>query len=851
MLLFACLCPFIANAEEGKRKVSIDGITYTLFFDRALNGNQSPICAYVAGYSEISSSGVVVIPETIQATLSHNDDIDPYDDYYDYTATFPVVGIFLDAFNNCNELISVTIPKSITEFQVPESGDIEHCNCNPFCGCTNLSSISVDKDNTVFDSRDDCNAVIRKSDNCLVVGCKNTIIPASVGGIYIEAFKGCSGLLSVSFPVGVEYIEDSAFSGCSNLTNVFFSSSLKEIGEHAFYGCGSLTDVTCNYYLWCNNAFGESARNATLHVRDVDIENFKADEEDWSLFKEIVVIEKVTDFNLYYYVDDKLYVTERYKYDDEITPLDAPVRDGYTFSGWGEIPTHMPGKDVKVEGIFTSNEVKEGGVIYHVLNEQAAVIGNDNAAGEVKIAASVTFNEKEVPVTDIVDFSFKGNAEITSVVIPESVRKIGDEAFAGCKNLVTIELGKSVNQIEPRAFAGIDKLTDVICYAEDIVPDADRTAFENSYIEDYVTLHVPAGSLDKYKAAAPWKNFKEIVAIEGTETEPAKYTLIYQVDGETYQKYELEEGAEITALEEPTKEGYTFSGWDNVPETMPAEDVTIKGTFTVNKYLLIYMVDDEIYKKYDVEYGSEITAEKEPEKEGYTFSGWGTIPENMPAKDVIIKGTFTQNAAKEEEKEEVDTGEDVIKITSAGQTTWCSKYDLDFTGIEGLKAYIAPGYDRESGTIWLMRVFKVPAGEGILLMGDAKEYKVPHKPTSTYYTNMFVGTTEPKTIYESEGEFTNYYLSSGTSGVGFYRVTDAEGVQLKANRAYLPLKTSSQASTRGFVGMDFGEDGTTGMRNLTPALSKCEGVYYNLQGQRVDKPGKGLYILNGKKVVIR
>jgi hypothetical protein len=372
------------------------------------------------------------------------------------------------------------------------------------------------------------------------------------------------------------------------------------------------------------------------------------------------------------------------------------------------------------------------------------------------------------------------------VVIPESVRKIGDEAFSGCKNLSKLELGKSVNQIEPRAFAGIDKLTDITCYAED-VPDADRTAFENSYTEDYVTLHVPAGSLEKYKAAAPWKNFKEIVAIEGTEAEPTKYTLIYQVDGETYQEYELEEGAEITAIEEPTKEGYTFSGWSTIPATMPAEDVTIIGTFTKN----------------------------------------------------------------EPKEEEVDTGEDVIKITSAGQTTWCSKHDLDFTDIEGLKAYIAPGYDRESGTIWLMRVFKVPAGEGILLMGDAKEYKVPHKPTTTYYTNMFVGTTEPKTIYESEGEYTNYYLSSGTSGVGFYRVTDADGVQLKANRAYLPLKTSTQASTRGFVGMEFGDDGTTGMRNLTPALSKGEGVYYNLQGQRVDKPGKGLYILNGKKVVVK
>ena len=534
-------------------------------------------------------------------------------------------------------------------------------------------------------------------------------------------------------------------------------------------------------------------------------------------------------YKLTYIVDGEEYRVVEVKCDAAITVEACPTKKGMTFSGWSNIPEKMPAKDVTITGTFSWSKNTVDNVTYEVsdtINNYCKAIGNESASGAIKIAEAVDF-----------DYSY-------------NVATITDNTFNGCKDIMSIEIPATVTAIGERAFANIDHLTDVTIYAKN-VPETDRTAFENSYTEDYVTLHVPAGSLDKYKAAAPWKNFKEIVAIEGTEAEPAKYTLIYQVDGETYQKYELEEGAEITALEEPTKEGYTFSGWDNVPETMPAEDVTIKGTFTVNKYLLIYMVDDEIYKKYDVEYGSEITAEKEPEKEGYTFSGWGTIPENMPAKDVIIKGTFTRNAAKEEEKEEVDTGEDVIKITSAGQTTWCSKYDLDFTDIEGLKAYIAPGYDRESGTIWLMRVFKVPAGEGILLMGDAKEYKVPHKPTSTYYTNMFVGTTEPKTIYESEGEFNNYYLSSGTSGVGFYRVTDAEGVQLKANRAYLPLKTSTQASTRGFVGMDFGEDGTTGMRNLTPALSKCEGVYYNLQGQRVDKPGKGLYILNGKKVVIR
>jgi hypothetical protein len=206
-------------------------------------------------------------------------------------------------------------------------------------------------------------------------------------------------------------------------------------------------------------------------------------------------------------------------------------------------------------------------------------------------------------------------------------------------------------------------------------------------------------------------------------------------------------------------------------------------------------------------------------------------------------GYFTSKGGESPAEETEET----ITISSAGQTTWCSAYDLDFTDIEGIKAYTAGGYDRVSGTIWLMRVKQVPANEGILIMGTPGEYHVPHKSTGTYYANLMVGTLQPITINETEGEYTNYYLSNGDSGVGFYKVNGS--VDLKANRAYLPLlKGTASAGTR-FIGIDFG-DGTT---NLTPALSKGEGEgeWYTLQGQRVTKPGKGLYIRNGKKVMIK
>ena len=206
-------------------------------------------------------------------------------------------------------------------------------------------------------------------------------------------------------------------------------------------------------------------------------------------------------------------------------------------------------------------------------------------------------------------------------------------------------------------------------------------------------------------------------------------------------------------------------------------------------------------------------------------------------------GYFTSKGGESPAEETEET----ITISSAGQTTWCSAYDLDFTGVEGLKAYTAGGYHRTKGTIWLMRVYEVPAGEGILLMGDEGEYKIPRKSTTAYYMNMFKGTLKPITINETEGEYTNYYLSNGDSGVGFYKVNGS--VDLKANRAYLPLlKGTASAGTR-FIGIDFG-DGTTSIREVKSGEVKGE-EWYTLQGQRVAKPGKGLYIRNGKAVVIK
>ncbi len=135
-------------------------------------------------------------------------------------------------------------------------------------------------------------------------------------------------------------------------------------------------------------------------------------------------------------------------------------------------------------------------------------------------------------------------------------------------------------------------------------------------------------------------------AIVGVPSKPLilecrnRYRLTYLLDGAEYSVDSITYGTELVQKDALTKEGHTFSGWSEIPETMPAKDVTVEGSFTVNRYTLLYMVDDVEYKRTELEYGTSIIAEAAPVKEGYIFSGWSEIPEIMPAEDVIVTGSF-------------------------------------------------------------------------------------------------------------------------------------------------------------------------------------------------------------------
>lgn len=189
---------------------------------------------------------------------------------------------------------------------------------------------------------------------------------------------------------------------------------------------------------------------------------------------------------------------------------------------------------------------------------------------------------------------------------------------------------------------------------------------------------------------------------------------------------------------------------------------------------------------------------------------------------------------------------EVVNVSAAGYATFSSTNALDFTDVEGICAYTATV---EKEAISFTRVNKVPANTGVLLRsveGGAVEEAVPSLTGAAdgVNGNLFVAVSEDIASLASEDANNNYYiLNNGSNGVGFYLANDKK---VGAGKAYLAVPKT--AGVRGFISFDF-SDPATGIATI--GGNAIEGTAFDLQGRRVSMPKNGLYIINGKKVIVK
>ena len=182
------------------------------------------------------------------------------------------------------------------------------------------------------------------------------------------------------------------------------------------------------------------------------------------------------------------------------------------------------------------------------------------------------------------------------------------------------------------------------------------------------------------------------------------------------------------------------------------------------------------------------------------------------------------------------------EITAAGYATYCAPYALNFDG-SGVKAYFAK--KKDGNNVEFYEISNAPANTGLLLKADAGTYKLKMESVEGEAAANVDGNVLKGVLENTEVSAGSFVLMNGTQGVGFYKAASAFTVG--ANTAYIEALADGEA--RSFIGFNFGGE-TTAIEGIA-TVKENNGEVYNLQGQRVVKATKGLYIVNGKKVLLK
>ena len=352
-------------------------------------------------------------------------------------------------------------------------------------------------------------------------------------------------------------------------------------------------------------------------------------------------------------------------------PATNPVRTGYYFNGWVGTPETMPAAQVRITPDF----------------QLETYTFKFNTDGGTEIAdATVTYNQKYTAPANPTKtgYTFAG----WDSTIPTTIGDLGENGAVVTYtaqwtiNQYTITFntdgGNEIPEIKQDyntavtapadpaktgyTFAGWDKTVPATMPAENMTITAQWTI--NQYTitfdtdggteiapikQDYNTaVTAPANPAKTGYTFAGWdKAVPTVMPAEDTTITANwtinQYTITFNTDGGTdIPAIKQDYNTAVTAPAAPTKTGYSFAGWDKeVPTVMPAEDMTITASWTINAYSITWVIDGETYKvDENVEYSAAITAPV-PTKTGYVFSGWAEqIPATMPDNALVFTGAW-------------------------------------------------------------------------------------------------------------------------------------------------------------------------------------------------------------------
>ena len=575
-----------------------------------------------------------------------------------------VISIKSNAFIYCSKLTSITIPNSVTSIgstafescigltsiTIPNS--VTSIGASAFAGCTHLTSITIHESVTDigsgaftstawYDNQPDGlvyagkvaykykgtmpeNIALDIIDGTLGItgnafwGCTNLTsitIPESVTCIGSYAFYGCSGLTSINIPEGVKVIDYGTFSGCSSLSSITIGNNVTRIGSYAFNGCMGLSSIVIPESVTSigSSAFSGCSGLTSIKIPEGVTSIFDTAFSGCSGLTSIVIPESVTE------IGRRAFYTQSSDVSLKVgmkTPIN--IRED-TFLFYGNSTLYVPKGSKSAYWAYPWSRIGNIVESNYVDAEDLSIAAGNSTMVEIDV------NNFE---QNLVGFQM-------DLTLPEGV--CIDKTGCSLSSRITDEEQElTIGKLED----GTYRLTSTSLSLTPI------SGHDGTLLTLKLTTEdgCEGGQATISNILFSTSDSEKIIMDDETFDISILYILTYKVDGEVYKTSSIAYGTSLTPEANPTKEGYTFSGWSEIPATMPNHDVEVKGSFSINSYTLTYMLDGEVYKTESVVYGTPLEEEPAPAKEGYTFSGWSELPETMPAMDVVITGSFTVNS---------------------------------------------------------------------------------------------------------------------------------------------------------------------------------------------------------------